>query len=120
MISPGHPPLTDAERSEIRFVPRIIRPCQRPSVQYAFPDNSDEPVVFFALGSVGAGKGIVFTHVIGEANTYYAPWNGEVRTGPIGADDPNSDPQRKLGIQWDTKYEPCAHIPKASPLRVHR
>jgi hypothetical protein len=94
---PGHPRLTDASRSKIRFVLRNVRPCQRSSVRYAFPGDPDEPIaVFFALHDVGAGTGTAFTHVIGEANAYYAPWSGEMRFGPIGADDPDSYPQKNL------------------------
>lgn len=107
---PGEPALTDAERSRIRLVLASVRPCQRSAVRYAFPEGAPEPmVVFFPLRELGSGVGIPFTHVIGEANTYYAPWTGDLHIGPIGADDPNSEPQKRLGIQWDVEREPCNH-----------
>jgi hypothetical protein len=106
---PGQPALTDAERSQIRYVLGKVRPCQRPLVRYAFPnDDSEEIVTFFALRDLGAGEGVAFTHVIGEPNTYFAPWTGEMHVGPIGADDSNAAPQKRLGIEWDIEHQPCS------------
>jgi hypothetical protein len=115
---PGHPRLTSNEALRLHSILKRVKPCQQSLVRYAFPNDKLESfgagtpeafVTFFESHKIRVeSSGDTFIHVLGAANAYYSPSDGKMAFGPFGVDDPDSEPQRKLGIEWDMQHESCS------------
>jgi hypothetical protein len=107
---PGQPALSADETSKLRFILSKVRPCQRRLVRYAFVgtfevvaffDDLPKPAPYTNVGNTP------FLHVLMDPFTLYAPSTGEIHVGPVGADDPEGDPNNTHEYRWQTKY-PCS------------
>jgi len=104
---PGHPPLTPNEVASIRSALARVKPCQRTLVRYAFPANTG--LMSFVLFFEPHDGGNV-SHIFGETNMLYSPWDGQVF--PASPDDSDSEQIDKFGIQYLIDQQKCAPAPE--------
>jgi hypothetical protein len=90
---PGQPVLTSAQKEQIDKVLALSKPCQRPLLAYAFPENvSFLPFVLFFRGN---------GHIIGQRNVYYDEREGLASAYGAAAPPPSAD------ISYDIAHTKC-------------
>jgi hypothetical protein len=92
--------LSQSDASKIRDVLAKVKPCQKPLVRYAFPDNG-HMVMFFAVGPNQ------LAHIFGEGNSYYLTVDNTAIVPPNDAEDIDSEKAIHEGVQWDIDHTPC-------------
>jgi hypothetical protein len=99
---PGHPSLTESERSTIQYTLAAVEPCQRPLVRYAF--GGDTGILMFFDG--GGPHGI--SHIFGQGNLWYSAESGSALVAPPDFGNLDADESMAEGVEYDVQRESCA------------
>jgi hypothetical protein len=111
---PGHPGLTESDRSTIQYTLAAVEPCQRPLVRYAF--GGDGGLLMF----FGGGGPHSISHIFGQGNLWYSAESDGAMVAPPDFGNLDGYESMAEGVEYDVQRESCAgSILSGSQFKVY-